>query len=127
MTTAVQVQYRRGTPSQVAAFTGAAGEMVIDTTNNRVVVQDGSTAGGFPAAKLSEAVTNTRTAVSRRRLRGPHDGPDDRLHGNHGGAHGDAVRGSELSDRHASSHRRRVRLLLGEQHDHRRARRLRYD
>jgi Major tropism determinant N-terminal domain len=48
MTTAVQVQYRRGTASQVASFTGAAGEMVVDTTNNRLVVQDGSTAGGWP-------------------------------------------------------------------------------
>lgn len=64
MTTAVQVQYRRGTSSQVTAFTGAQGEMVIDTTNNRVVVQDGATAGGWPAAKLAEVVTNTRTAVS---------------------------------------------------------------
>ena len=54
MTTAVQVQYRRGTSSQVAAFTGAAGEMVVDTTDNRVVVQDGSTAGGWPAAKLND-------------------------------------------------------------------------
>ncbi len=57
MTTAVQVQYRRGSSAQVAAFTGAQGELVIDTTNNRVVVQDGSTAGGFPAAKLSETLT----------------------------------------------------------------------
>ena len=64
MTTAVQVQYRRGSSAQVASFTGAAGEMVIDTTNNRVVVQDGSTAGGWPAAKLAEVLTNTRTAVS---------------------------------------------------------------
>ncbi len=64
MTTAVQVQYRRGTASQVAAFTGAAGELAVDTTNNRVVVQDGATAGGFPATKLSEVVTNTRAAVS---------------------------------------------------------------
>jgi hypothetical protein len=64
MTTAVQVQYRRGTSTQVASFTGAAGEMVIDTTNNRVVVQDGSTAGGWPAAKLAEVLTNTRTVVS---------------------------------------------------------------
>lgn len=48
MTTAVQVQYRRGTAAQVASFTGAAGEMVVDTTNNRLVVQDGSTAGGWP-------------------------------------------------------------------------------
>ncbi len=64
MTTAVQVQYRRGTASQVGAFTGAQGEMVVDTTNNRVVVQDGATAGGWPAAKLSEVQTNTRTQVS---------------------------------------------------------------
>ncbi len=64
MATAVQVQYRRDSAANVAAFTGAAGEMVIDTTNNRVVVQDGATAGGFPAAKLSEVVTNIRTQVS---------------------------------------------------------------
>ncbi|HEY1982484.1 MAG TPA: hypothetical protein VGH13_20600 [Xanthobacteraceae bacterium] len=57
MTTAVQVQYRRGTASQVAAFTGAQGELVVDTTNNRVVVQDGATAGGFPAAKLTDVGT----------------------------------------------------------------------
>src|SRR6185437_12068723 len=44
MTTAVQVQFRRGTQSQMAAFTGAAGEMNVDATNNRVVVQDGTTA-----------------------------------------------------------------------------------
>ncbi len=56
MTTAVQIQYRRGTASQVGSFTGAQGEMVIDTTNNRVVVQDGATSGGWPAAKLSEVV-----------------------------------------------------------------------
>jgi Major tropism determinant N-terminal domain len=64
MTTAVQVQYRRGTSTQVASFTGAAGEMVVDTTNNRVVVQDGATAGGWPAARLAEVQTNTRTQVS---------------------------------------------------------------
>jgi len=58
MTTAVQVQYRRGTSSQVASFTGAAGEMVVDTTNNRLVVQDGSTAGGWPTAAASRAAVN---------------------------------------------------------------------
>jgi hypothetical protein len=31
----------------------------IDTTNNRIVVQDGSTAGGWAAAKLSEVPINT--------------------------------------------------------------------
>jgi hypothetical protein len=58
MTTAVQVQYRRGTASQVASFTGAAGEMVVDTTNNRLVVQDGSTAGGWPTAAASRVAVN---------------------------------------------------------------------
>jgi hypothetical protein len=59
-----QLQLRRGAASQVAAFTGAQGETVMDTTNNRLVVNDGSTVGGWPAAKLSEVITNTRTAVS---------------------------------------------------------------
>ena len=36
----------------------------MDTTNNRLVVNDGATVGGWPAAKLSEVITNTRTAVS---------------------------------------------------------------
>jgi Major tropism determinant N-terminal domain len=44
-----QLQLRRGTAAQVAAFTGAQGEVVIDTTNQRVVVNDGATAGGWPA------------------------------------------------------------------------------
>jgi hypothetical protein len=59
-----QLQLRRGTAAQIAAFTGAQGEAIVDTTNNRLVVQDGATAGGFPAAKLSEVVTNTRAPVN---------------------------------------------------------------
>jgi hypothetical protein len=59
-----QLQLRRGTAAQVAAFTGAQGEAVMDTTNNRLVINDGTTAGGWPLAKLSEVQTNSRTAVS---------------------------------------------------------------
>jgi Major tropism determinant N-terminal domain len=59
-----QLQLRRGTSTQVAAFTGAQGEAVMDTTNNRLIINDGATVGGWPAAKLAEVVTNTRTAVS---------------------------------------------------------------
>ncbi len=59
-----QLQLRRGAANQVAAFVGAQGEVVVDTTMNRLVLQDGATAGGFPAAKLAEVVTSTRTAVS---------------------------------------------------------------
>ncbi len=50
----VQVKRRREAASFLSTFTGAAGELVVDTTNNRVQVHDGATAGGFPAAKLSE-------------------------------------------------------------------------
>jgi Major tropism determinant N-terminal domain len=59
-----QLQLRRGTGSQVSSFTGAAGEVVFDTTNNRLVANDGATVGGAPAAKLSEVITNSRAAVS---------------------------------------------------------------
>jgi hypothetical protein len=59
-----QLQLRRGTAAQVTAFTGAAGEVVMDTTNNRLVVNDGVTVGGTPLAKLSEVQTNSRTPVS---------------------------------------------------------------
>jgi hypothetical protein len=57
-----QLQLRRGTSSQVASFTGAQGEVVIDTTNNRLVLQDGSTVGGWPAAKLAEVVGRVAVA-----------------------------------------------------------------
>lgn len=52
------LQLRQGTSTQVAAFTGAIGEVVVDTTNNRLVLQDGTTPGGWPAAKLSEILAN---------------------------------------------------------------------
>jgi trimeric autotransporter adhesin len=54
-----QVQYRRGSNVQVAAFTGALGELVIDTTNKVVVVNDGVTVGGFPQVGLTASQTLT--------------------------------------------------------------------
>jgi hypothetical protein len=48
---ATQLQIRRGTSSQVAAFTGAEGEVVVNTTNDSIHVNDGSTAGGFELAR----------------------------------------------------------------------------
>jgi len=48
-----QLQFRRGTTSQTSSFTGAAGEITIDTTKNVIVVHDGSTVGGFAAAQES--------------------------------------------------------------------------
>ena len=59
-----QVQYRRGSNVQVAAFTGALGELVIDTTNKIVVVQDGATVGGFAQVGLTAAQTLTNKTLS---------------------------------------------------------------
>lgn len=48
---ATQVQFRRGTTTQHNTFTGAAGEITVDTSKNTAVVHNGSTAGGFPLLK----------------------------------------------------------------------------
>ena len=48
---ATQLQIRRGSDSQVSAFTGAEGEIVVNTTNDSIHVNDGSTAGGFELAR----------------------------------------------------------------------------
>jgi hypothetical protein len=47
---ATQVQRRRGTTAQHATFTGAVGEITIDTDKKTAVVHDGATAGGNPLA-----------------------------------------------------------------------------
>jgi hypothetical protein len=54
----VQVQLRRDTAANIAIFTPAQGEGIVDLTNNRLIVGDGSTSGGHPVAKLSEVVLN---------------------------------------------------------------------
>jgi len=43
-----QVQFRRGTTGETSGFTGAIGEVTVDTSKKTCVVHDGSTAGGFP-------------------------------------------------------------------------------
>lgn len=43
-----QVQFRRGTTAETAVFTGAVGEVTVDTSKNTCVVHDGSLAGGYP-------------------------------------------------------------------------------
>jgi hypothetical protein len=46
-----QVQRRRGTAAQHTSFTGAEGEISVNTTNKSVHVHDGTTAGGIEAAR----------------------------------------------------------------------------
>jgi len=48
---AQQVQLRRGTTAEHTTFTGAVGEVTVDTDKDTVVIHDGSTAGGFPLLK----------------------------------------------------------------------------
>ena len=45
---ASSIQRRRGTTSDHATFTGAVGEITIDTTKDTVVVHDGAVVGGVP-------------------------------------------------------------------------------
>ena len=52
---AVTVQFRRGTAAQNNSFTGAVGELSINTTNNSIRVHDGSTQGGHELMLASAA------------------------------------------------------------------------
>jgi hypothetical protein len=45
---ATQVQFRRGTSVETAAFTGANGEVTVDTVKHTCVVHDATQAGGYP-------------------------------------------------------------------------------
>jgi hypothetical protein len=50
---ATQVQYRRGTNAQNAAFTGALAEITVDTTNGTLRVHDAITPGGSNIATVA--------------------------------------------------------------------------
>ena len=52
---AIAVQRRRGSTADHAAFTGLVGEITVDTSKQVVVVHDGATPGGFPAAAEDHA------------------------------------------------------------------------
>ena len=52
---AKRVQLRRGTTAQTNAFTGALGEVTVDTDKDTVVIHDGTTVGGFPVAARANA------------------------------------------------------------------------
>lgn len=64
---ATQVQFRRGTTAQHNTFTGALGEVTLDTDKDTLIIHDGSTAGG-----VSEIVTKTATqTLSNKTLTSP--------------------------------------------------------
>jgi trimeric autotransporter adhesin len=57
-----QVQFRRGTTAQNNSFTGAAGEVSIDTDKDALRIHDGTTSGGFEQAKVD--LTNVSGATN---------------------------------------------------------------
>lgn len=70
---AIQLQLRRGTSAEHNTFTGANGEVTVDTTNKTLRVHDGSTVGGtqlatligglVPVSQLPVATTSTQGIV----------------------------------------------------------------
>ena len=58
---ATQVQFRRGTTGQHSAFTGAVGEVTVDTEKKTVCIHDASQIGGFPL--LKEDASNSNLAL----------------------------------------------------------------
>jgi len=58
---ATEVQFRRGTTAEHGSFTGAVGEVTVDTDKDTMVVHDNSQAGGYPMANLKTAQEFTAT------------------------------------------------------------------
>ena len=52
---AKQLQLRSGTTTEHNTFTGAVGEVTVDTTKDTLVVHDGVTVGGHPVAAKANA------------------------------------------------------------------------
>lgn len=57
MPSSFAIQLRRGTTAQHSTFTGLVGEITVDTDKDTIVVHDGTTAGGIPLAKASDAAS----------------------------------------------------------------------
>ena len=64
-----QVRFRRGTTSQHSAFTGADGEVTVDTDKRCLVIHDGVTAGGKPVDGFIKA--NPGSVLTQQTIIGP--------------------------------------------------------
>jgi hypothetical protein len=66
-----QVQWARGTSAQVAAYTGPLGEIVVNTDDFTLHVQDGSTPGGHQVGGGAGANYSYQTPTSGATLTAP--------------------------------------------------------
>lgn len=58
-----QLQFRRGTTSQNNGFTGAVGELTIDTDTDAIILHDGSAAGGIEIVPAGTIVAYGNTTA----------------------------------------------------------------
>jgi len=65
------LQLRRGTTVQHSTFTGAEGEVTVNTTKDTVVVHDGTTAGGFELVSVAATQTLTNKTLTSPTLTTP--------------------------------------------------------
>ena len=56
------LKLRRGSTSQHGSFTGAEGEVTVDTDKDTIVVHDGSTQSGFPVLRAEGGAQNISTS-----------------------------------------------------------------
>ena len=57
------LQLRRGTTAENAAYTGSVGEITVDTTLDKVILHDGTTAGGTTVGNLQGNIQLGKTAA----------------------------------------------------------------
>ena len=60
---ASRIRFRRGTTTEHGAFTGAEGEITVNTTKDTLVLHDGSTAGGFEMLRADLNNLDSGTAI----------------------------------------------------------------
>jgi|GEM_PF-1976213 len=61
---ASSIQVKRGTTAKVAAYTPLSGELVLDTTTNKLYAGDGTTAGGNQIVGSRKGVTDASNATT---------------------------------------------------------------
>jgi hypothetical protein len=65
------LQLRRGTTEEHATFTGAVGEVTVNTTKDTIVVHDGAVAGGYELVSLAATQTLTNKTLTSPTLTTP--------------------------------------------------------
>ena len=60
---ASRIKFRRGTTTEHASFTGAEGEITVNTTKDTIVLHDGVQAGGFEMLRSDLNNLDSGTAI----------------------------------------------------------------